>query len=942
MSLSKRSARPLCARSEKLEDRIYFAAHTSAPDPGEQAELNTLSLSAGTEIAGLREMYALDGLGQTVAIIDSGVAFDHPALGGGYGTDYRVVGGHDFAEPNDPAPYDDGPAGLHGTHVAGIIGSSDDSTSGIAPGVDLVALRIFDDQGKSEIDWLEGALQWVHTHKDSFESPITTVNLSVGFDSSVDKQRLLQIEDELRTLYNDGIFVAVAAGNEFSTLAPMQLSYPASSMHVVPVASVDSNNLVSSFSQRNATVLAAPGENITSTAPDHIDDFNGKADDFYSATGSSMAAPYVAGASVLVREAMQRAGFSTITQETIYNHLRDTADMTTDPVTGVTIASVNIERAIGSILHSTPEAQTPDVDNGQNQEFTDIVDLGAIEFETIDASAGESHLRVTASRSGTVTILAEDGRSEIQLFDASTNELRAESNRGRIDLSVSAGESMIVRINAETSQTIRIANVVTQTGHSLVVSGTDRADAIEIDGDDLRVNGIDYEIGKNIRSVKLDGSPGRDMLTVANAVGDVNLRTRGLELTEPTRSISTGRFEQISVTQSKSHRTGTATLTGTSGNDIVGVTSERLTFRGGRFQFTAEGFGEYEVDANGGQRDRIRFVGTEGNDRVVGSQGRIDFSTPDFAAVATGFNQITVDGGGSGADVAQLTGTDQTDFVYATPDLVRFSSLGNSVFLGGFRDVSVDGGGGTDSARIIGSENDDHLRYEVDSFELSGQNFRIGGNAFDSIAVYGRSGSDRSTIEATPDRDEFRLTPSSVQMDGGGVYVVAHQFELNTVEASRQGTDVVFLEDSSGDDTLIANDKFVRMSGDGFHHVARGFAEVFATAKNGGDDRASLFDSAGDDTLFRSGDDAVLSGQGFSNRVSGFERVLVRASRGVDQIYLNDDGPCQVEGESSRLKIAGANAETSMTGFDAVLAELDSSANVEVENVDYVFTVVTR
>ena len=56
-------------------------------------------------------------------MIDSGIAWDHVALSGGLGTGYRVVGGWDFAE-NDADPYDDGPSGFHGTHVAGIIGSS--------------------------------------------------------------------------------------------------------------------------------------------------------------------------------------------------------------------------------------------------------------------------------------------------------------------------------------------------------------------------------------------------------------------------------------------------------------------------------------------------------------------------------------------------------------------------------------------------------------------------------------------------------------------------------------------------------------------------------------------------------------------------------------------------------------------------------------------------
>ena len=83
-----------------------------------------------------------------MVVIDTGIAYDHLALGGGFGAGYRVVGGFDFTEEYDADPYDDGPMGSHGTHVAGIIASSDGTNPGVAPGVDLVALRVFNDDGR--------------------------------------------------------------------------------------------------------------------------------------------------------------------------------------------------------------------------------------------------------------------------------------------------------------------------------------------------------------------------------------------------------------------------------------------------------------------------------------------------------------------------------------------------------------------------------------------------------------------------------------------------------------------------------------------------------------------------------------------------------------------------------------------------------------------------
>ena len=77
-----------------------------------------------TGLTTVRSDFGFTGIGQTVAVIDSGIAYDHLALGGGLGSSYRVVGGWDFTGENDANPYDDGPAGSHGTHVSGIIGAT--------------------------------------------------------------------------------------------------------------------------------------------------------------------------------------------------------------------------------------------------------------------------------------------------------------------------------------------------------------------------------------------------------------------------------------------------------------------------------------------------------------------------------------------------------------------------------------------------------------------------------------------------------------------------------------------------------------------------------------------------------------------------------------------------------------------------------------------------
>ena len=95
-------------------------------------------------------------------------------------------------------------------------------------------------------------------------------------------------------------------------------------------------------------VLAAPGERIMSTLPDHFYGGDGNKNDWGATSGTSMAAPYVAGASVLVREAMQNLGFTQITQGTIYDLFRRTADTIYDAATNASYSALNLDAGAGN------------------------------------------------------------------------------------------------------------------------------------------------------------------------------------------------------------------------------------------------------------------------------------------------------------------------------------------------------------------------------------------------------------------------------------------------------------------------------------------------------------------------------------------------------------------------------------------------------------------
>jgi hypothetical protein len=347
-----------------------------------------------------RDSLVLTGFGQTVVVVDSGIAYDHVALGGGWGPAHRVVGGWDFAE-NDANPYDDGPQGLHGTHVAGIIAASDATYPGMAPEVDLVALRVFDDQGQATFERMERALRWVHEHRASFEHPITVVNISIGSDWNGSQAPSWGVlEDELAQLASDGMIITASAGNDFQTYQQAGLSYPAASSHVLPVGSVNAAGDLSSFSQRHTRMTAAWGEWITSTAPDYLFGFNGVTDDFVELSGTSVAAPVVAGASVLVREAMRLIG-ANATATAAQSLIRDTADWIFDAATSQSYRRLDLagalQSAIGQDEHSGPADPT----------FLGVLSEELQRQGVLQSATDEDYLRFQVQEPGRVRVQLE-------------------------------------------------------------------------------------------------------------------------------------------------------------------------------------------------------------------------------------------------------------------------------------------------------------------------------------------------------------------------------------------------------------------------------------------------------------------------------------------------------------------------------------------------------
>ncbi|RKP25140.1 peptidase S8/S53 domain-containing protein, partial [Syncephalis pseudoplumigaleata] len=108
---------------------------------------------------------ANDGAGIKIGIIDSGIDYKHPALGGCFGEGCKVTNGYDFVGDKFDGLYtmvpDDDPmdeCNGHGTHVAGIIGAASAAKTGVAPGATLGAYRVMGCSSKTAIDVIVAAM----------------------------------------------------------------------------------------------------------------------------------------------------------------------------------------------------------------------------------------------------------------------------------------------------------------------------------------------------------------------------------------------------------------------------------------------------------------------------------------------------------------------------------------------------------------------------------------------------------------------------------------------------------------------------------------------------------------------------------------------------------------------------------------------------------------
>lgn len=239
------------------------------------------------------------GKGILVGVIDTGIDYMHPALGGGFGPGFRIVGGYDFYN-NDDDPIDDH---SHGTHVAGIIGANSDSLQGVAPDVSFIAVKVLGKEGGGYTSDIIAGIEYCldPDGNPATDDAVDIINMSLGGVATDDNP----VDEAVNNATQAGILSVIAAGNS-GFESPFYSGFesigsPGTAITALTVGACDKQFNMADFSSKGPDPInlqikpeiIAPGVNIKSSVLNN---------NTARHSGTSMAAPHVAGAAALLMQ----------------------------------------------------------------------------------------------------------------------------------------------------------------------------------------------------------------------------------------------------------------------------------------------------------------------------------------------------------------------------------------------------------------------------------------------------------------------------------------------------------------------------------------------------------------------------------------------------------------------------------------------------------------
>ena len=331
-----------------------------------------------------------NGQGISVAIVDSGVDYTHPRLGGGGFPNSKVIGGYDFGN-NDSNPMPSSEA--HGTCCAGLaagsLGTVGDYIGGVAYNAKIYALKLTTDAGLWPTDSALAAWDWCITHRnDNSANPIKVISNSWGTTWYTNNHAEADAFSPAHTMTAQtavaaGITILAASGNEYQTNG---IIWPAAMSNVISVGAVYDAVFVSQACgvstqpdkvtcySNTADILdiLASSENAYTT--DIVGTGGYSTNDYYPYfNGTSSACPYAAGAVAALQNAVKQTKGIYLTPAQVRGILKMTGEPITDTKVTITKPRVNLGSAIALLTSSVPiHAEQGCTITGLEQDINDV------------------------------------------------------------------------------------------------------------------------------------------------------------------------------------------------------------------------------------------------------------------------------------------------------------------------------------------------------------------------------------------------------------------------------------------------------------------------------------------------------------------------------------------------------------------------------------------
>ena len=211
-----------------------------------------------------------DGSGTSVVVLDTGIDVDHSHFGtdvDGNGISDRIVASVDFTGTKLSGNDGNG----HGTHVSGIIASSDTQFPGIVPNADIISLKVLTDSGRGSFSNINKALNWCIENADNYN--IASINMSLG-DGTFSEEEISNGYSSKQLAALNALGVSIISASEIVLQFKVGVSYPSSDANSFSIGALFHSDVgsiygaystdvdrLAPFSQRDdsLTTVFAPG-----------------------------------------------------------------------------------------------------------------------------------------------------------------------------------------------------------------------------------------------------------------------------------------------------------------------------------------------------------------------------------------------------------------------------------------------------------------------------------------------------------------------------------------------------------------------------------------------------------------------------------------------------------------------------------------------------------